>query len=153
MKKILILFSFLFVFAGLQAQKPFVIFGRVPSDLFVEDTADRTIKATGTFLWSLDAIVSGAEITFNKETNGFETSFLEGVGGAFGYKHYKPINEIPVSNWGISAGVLTKVKLNDIVQTRMKVALLFSFYNLTAGPVYTFVDNQIGLLVGANIQF
>jgi len=139
----------------LVAQKPFVFFGNAPQDLFTgELTIDRTVKATGTFLWSLDAVVSGAEITFDKAENVFQTAFLSGVGGAVGYKHYKPLADgTPVSNWGVSGAVLTKVRLNDVVQTRMKVAVLVNLYNFTAGPVYTFGENKLGLLVGANIQF
>jgi hypothetical protein len=150
MKKLL--FLLLLIPIGLQAQKPFVIFGNAPKDLFTaEPTADRTVRVNGTFLWSLDAVVSGAEITLNE--GAFETAFLSGVGGAVGYKFYKPTETGPVSTWGLNLALLTKVKLNDIVQTRMKVALLVNVYNLTAGPVYTFVDNKIGLLVGANINF
>lgn len=84
----------------------------------------------------------------------YETSFLSGVGGAVGYKHYKPLADgTPISNWGVSGAVLTKVKLNDIVQTRIEVAVLANVYNVTAGPVYIFGENKIGLLVGANISF
>jgi hypothetical protein len=152
MKKLLITITFLFCLISIQAQKPFVLFGNVDKDLFSPDlTADRTVRATGDFLWSLDAVVSGAEITLVDNT--FVTSLLSGVGAAVGYKFYKLINEQPVSTWGINLALLTKVKLNDIVDTRMKVALLANVYNFTLGPVYTFKDNQIGLLVGANIQF
>jgi hypothetical protein len=151
MKKLLI--AILLVTTSLvNAQKPFVLFGHAPKDLFT--SGDRTIKATGTFLWSLDAVVSGAEITLNKETSTFETAFLSGVGGAVGYKHYKPLADgTPLSNWGLNLAILTKVKLNDIVDTRMKIALLANVYNFTAGPVFTFKDNRLGLLVGANINF
>lgn len=151
MKRILLLVTVILVTINLGAQKPFVFFGNIPSDLF---TVDRDIKATGTFLWSLDAAVSAAEITFNRDANIFETSFLSGVGGAIGYKHYKPLADgSPITDWGINLALLTKVKLNDIVQTRMKLALLASIYNITAGPVYTFGDKKMGLLVGANIAF
>jgi hypothetical protein len=154
MKKTILLLLLL-IPIGLLAQKPFVFFGHVPDNLFTEEqSADRTIKATGTFLWSLDAVVSGAEITLNKETSTFETAFLSGVGGAIGYKFYKPSEDgIPISTWGINLALLTKVKLNDIVDTRMKLALLANLYNITAGPVYTFGDNKLGLLIGANINF
>jgi hypothetical protein len=151
MKKLLLLL-FLLLPLTVMAQKPFVLFGHAPADLFTSETVDRTIKATGTFLWSLDAVVSGAEITLTEGV--FETSFLSGVGGAIGYKFYKPdANGLPVSTWGLNLALLTKVKLNEIVQTRMKIALLANIYNITAGPVYTFGENKIGLLVGANIQF
>jgi hypothetical protein len=96
---------------------------------------------------------TGYSITLNKETKAFETAFLSGVGGAIGYKFYKPIDGIPVSTWGINLALLTKVKLNDVIDTRMKLALLANLYNITAGPVYTFGDNRLGLLIGANIYF
>jgi hypothetical protein len=155
MKKIILLLFGMLLIGNLSAQKPFVFFGHIPDNLFTaEQTADRTIKVTGTFLWSLDAVVSGAEITINKETKTFETAFLSGVGGAVGYKNYKPLTDgTIVSNWGVSLAILTKVKLNDIIDTRMKLALLANLYNITAGPVYTFGDNKLGLLVGANINF
>ena len=148
-------FIFLLAFTlTISAQKPFVMFGHVPSDLFTNPTVDRDIRASGVFLWSLDAVVSGAEITLNKEANTFETAFLSGVGAAIGYKNHKllPDGSI-VSNFGVNVALLTKVKLNEIVDTRMKLALLANVYNFTLGPVYTFGDNKIGLLVGANLSF
>ena len=156
MKRLILFIAILFVTINLAAQKPFVVFGNAPSDLFRgELTTDRDSRINnGVFLWSLDAVVSGAEITFNKDESVFQTAFLSGVGGALGYKHYKPNSDLePVSDWGVSGAILTKVKLNDIVQTKMKVALLVNLYNFTAGPVFTFGENKLGLLVGANIVF
>lgn len=155
MKKILLLLLFAFVFAFNYAQKPFVLFGNAPQDLFKFDTADRDTKLNnGVFLWSLDAVVSGAEITFNRDESFFETRFLSGVGGAVGYKHYKPAADgTPYSDWGVSGALLTKVKINDVVRTGLEVAVLANVYNFTAGPVYIFSEKKLGLLVGANIQF
>lgn len=154
MKKALIILL-LFISVASYAQRPFVVFGNVPENIFKgEPTADRTFLSEGTFLWSLDAVVSGAEITFNKEKSLFETSFLSGVGGAVGYKHYKPLADgTPVSNWGVSGALLTKVKLNDVIRTGIEIAVLANVYNFTAGPVYIFSDKKLGLLVGANISF
>lgn len=153
MKKFIIIVLLLVATLPILAQKKgFVLFGNAPTDLFIN--ADKSIKATGTFLWSLDAVVSGAQITFNKEESFFETSFLSGVGGAVGYKHYKPLADgTPISDWGVSGAVLTKVKLNEVVETNIEVAILANVYNITAGPVYIFGENKLGLLVGANINF
>jgi hypothetical protein len=155
MKKLLLILICIILTGMISAQKPFVFFGRIPSNLFAEEMTGKTIKPSGIFLWSLDAVVSGAEITFNKETNVFETSFLSGVGGAIGYKNYKLLSDgtTIISNWGLSLAILTKVKLNDVTNTRMKLALLANLYNITAGPVYTFGDNRVGLLIGATINF
>lgn len=154
MKKYLIVLL-LFISVASFGQKPFVIFGNVPENIFKgEPTADRTLLSEGTFLWSLDAVVSGAEITFNKEKSVFETSFLSGVGAAVGYKHYKPLADgTPISDWGVSGALLTKVKVNEVVRTGIEIAILANVYNFTAGPVYIFSDKKIGLLVGANISF
>lgn len=154
MKKILFILAGIILSGTLMAQKPFVLFGHVPKNLFVGETADKNIRATGDFLWSLDAVVSGAEITFNREESVFETSFLSGVGAAVGYKFYKPLEDgTSVSTWGVSAALLTKVKLNEVVMTGMEAAVLVNVYNFTAGPVYLFNEKKLGLLVGANIQF
>jgi hypothetical protein len=100
----------------------------------------------------LDAVVSGAEITYNE--GAFETKFLSGVGGAIGWKHYKPLPDgTPVSDWGLNLAVLTQVQVNETIRTGMEIALLANLYNITAGPVYIFNDKKIGLLVGANITF
>lgn len=152
MKKLILLLLVIVITVTIQAQKPFVLFGHAPKDLFASETVDRTIKASGTFLWSLDAVVSGAEITLQDNT--FVTSLLSGVGGAVGYKFYKPLADgTPVSTWGVNLAVLTKVKINDIIDTRMKLALLANVYNFTAGPCFTFKDNKFSLLVGTSISF
>lgn len=152
MKKLLLLISFLFILTGIEAQV--VLFGHVNKELFTTElTADRTVRANGVMLWSLDAVVQGAEITYDKEASLLKTSFLNGVGAAFGYKFYKLVNDVPVSTFGINVALLTKITINDIVDTRMKIALLANVYNFTLGPVFTFKDNQIGLLVGTTIQF
>ena len=54
---------------------------------------------------------------------------------------------------GASLAVLTNVKIDEAVDTKLKLALLAHVYNFTAGPTYTFVDNKVGLLVGATIAF
>jgi hypothetical protein len=153
-KLVTIVFAFV-LSVGLFAQKPFVIFGNAPDDLFTaEKYKSRGILDSGTFLWSLDAVVSGAEISFNKEGSVFDTSFLSGVGGAVGYKHYKPVADgLPVSDYGVNLAVLTKVQIGEVVSTKLKLALLANVYNFTLGPSFTFGDNRFGLLVGANINF
>jgi len=153
MRRLLFLLAGVLLSGTLMAQKPFVVFGHVPK-VFGSETVDRTVKATGDFLWSLDAVVSGAQITFNNETDVFETSFLSGVGGAIGYKFYKPLEDgSAISTWGVSGALLTKVKLNEVVETGLEAAILLNVYNFTAGPVYIFGDKKLGLLVGANISF
>jgi len=153
MKRLFIILACMLSFGVLQAQRPFVIFGNVDKNIFSE-TADSERAINGIFLWSLDAVVSGAEITYNKEASVFETKFLSGVGGAVGWKHYKPLPDgTPVSDWGVNLAVLTQVQINETVRTGMELAVLANLYNLTAGPVYIFNDKKIGLLVGANINF
>lgn len=154
MKKIMFLLAGIMLSGIMMAQKPFVVFGHVPKNIFIGDTADKNIRSTGDFFWSLDAVVSGAEITFNRDVSVFETSFLSGVGAAVGYKFFKPLDDgTAVATWGISGALLTKVKVNDTIRTGLEAALLVNLYNFTAGPVYLFSDKKIGLLVGANIQF
>jgi len=151
MRKLIIILACMLSFGVLQAQRPFVIFGNVDKNIF-SDTADSQKAINGVFLWSLDAVVSGAEITYNNDA--FETKFLSGVGGAIGWKHYKPLPDgTPISDWGVNLAVLTQVQINETVRTGMEVAVLANLYNLTAGPVYIFNDKKIGLLVGANINF
>ena len=87
MRRLLFILAGLVLCGTLSAQ--FVIFGNVPKDIFPV-SADSDKAVNGVFLWSLDAVVSGAEITYNKEASVFETKFLSGVGGAVGWKHYKP---------------------------------------------------------------
>jgi len=91
MKKLLFLIAGLVLCGTLSAQ--FVIFGNVPKDIF-PTSADSDKAVNGVFLWSLDAVVSGAEITYNNDA--FETKFLSGVGGAIGWKHRK-VNT-PITN-------------------------------------------------------
>jgi len=149
MKKLLFLIAGLVLCGTLSAQ--FVIFGNVSKDIFPV-SADSDKAVNGVFLWSLDAVVSGAEITYNNDA--FETKFLSGVGGAIGWKHYKPLPDgTPISDWGVNLAVLTQVQINETVRTGMEVAVLANLYNITAGPVYIFNDKKIGLLVGANINF
>ena len=149
MKKLVTIIFALAFCAGLSAQ--FVIFGNVPKDIFPV-SADSDKAVNGVFLWSLDAVVSGAEITYNNDA--FETKFLSGVGGAVGWKHYKPLPDgTPISDWGVNLAVLTQVQINETVRTGMELAVLANLYNLTAGPVYIFNDKKICLLVGANIAF
>lgn len=151
MKKLLFLIAGLVLCGTLSAQ--FVIFGNVPRDIFPQ-TADSDKAVNGVFLWSLDAVVSGAEITYNKEARLFETKFLSGVGGAVGWKHYKPLPDgTPISDWGVNLALLTQVQINETVRTGMEIAILANLYNITAGPVYIFNDKKVGLLVGANINF
>ena len=47
---------------------------------------DKGILDNTNTLWSLDAVVSGAEITFNTGASYFETHVLSAVGGAVGIK-------------------------------------------------------------------
>ena len=151
MKKLVTIIFALAFCAGLSAQ--IVIFGNVPKDIFPV-SADSDKAVNGVFLWSLDAVVSGAEITYNKEASVFETKFLSGVGGAFGWKHYKPLPDgTPVSDWGINLAVLTQVQVNETIRTGMEVAVLANLYNITAGPVYILNEKKLGLLVGANLTF
>lgn len=153
MKKVVTIFFAIILSVGLFAQKPFVIFGNVSKDIFSE-TADSERAINGVFLWSLDAVVSGAEITYNKEASVFETKFLSGVGGAVGWKHYKPLPDgTPISDWGVNLALLTQVQINETVRTGMEVAILANLYNITAGPVYIFNEKKLGLLVGANLNF
>lgn len=151
MKKLVTIIFALAFCAGLSAQ--FVIFGNVPKDIF-PTSADSDKAVNGVFLWSLDAVVSGAEITYNKEASLFETSFLSGVGGAVGWKHYKPLPDgTPVSDFGFNLALLTQVKVNEVVKTGMEIAVLANLYNITAGPVYIFNEKKLGLLVGGTISF
>ena len=153
MKKLFFVLACLLMTGIVSAQKQFVIFGNVPKDIFPQ-TADSERAVNGVFLWSLDAVVSGAEITYNKDESMFETRFLSGVGAAGGWKHYKQLPDgTPVSDWGINLAVLTQVKIDDVVRTGMEVAVLANLYNITAGPVYIFNDKKFGLLVGVNLVF
>lgn len=151
MKKLILL---LLVIVSTTAQAQFVLFGHAPKDYFKEPTTDQTRRLNGDFLWSLDAVVSGAEITYNKELSIFETKFLSGVGGAIGWKHYKPLPDLtPVSDYGFNLAILTQVRINETIRTGMEIALLVNVYNFTAGPVYIFNEKKIGLLVGGAINF
>lgn len=153
MKKFIIIFLLLVATLPIFAQKKGVaIFGHAPSGLFINE--DKSIKGTDTFLWSLDAVVSGPIITLNNTDGYFKTSGLIGAGGAFGYKHYKPlVDGTPICDWGVSAAVLTNVKINETVKTGIIITALVNVYNLTLGPAYLFQDKKLGLLVGANLTF
>lgn len=151
MKKLVTIFFALVLSVGLFAQKPFVVFGHVND---VPNLVDRGILDNTNTLWSLDAVVSGAEITLNSGESYFETHVLSAVGGAVGIKKFR-LNEdgTLTPTVGASFAVLTSVKIDEVVDTRLKLALLAHVYNFTAGPTYTFVDNKVGLLVGATIAF
>ena len=151
MKKILFFLAGVLLCGSLSAQM--VIFGNAPKNIFAE-TADSDRAVNGVFLWSLDAVVSGAEITYNKEASVFETKFLSGVGGAIGWKHYKPLPDgTPISDFGFNLALLTQVQVNETIRTGMELALLANVYNFTAGPVYIFNEKKLGLLVGSSINF
>jgi hypothetical protein len=151
MKKLVTIIFALVLSVGLFAQKPFVVFGHVND---VPQLVDRGILDNTNTLWSLDAVVSGAEITFNTGASYFETHVLSAVGGAVGIKKFK-LNEdgTLTPTVGASFAVLTAVKIDEVVDTRLKLALLAHVYNFTAGPTFTFTDNKVGFLVGTSIQF
>lgn len=151
MKKLVTIIFVLLIGAVTMAQKPFVVLGHVEN---IPELRERGILDNTNVLWSLDAVVSGAEITFNSGSSYFETSVLSGVGGAVGIKKFK-LNEdgTLTPTVGASFAVLTSVKVNEVVDTRLKLALLAHVYNFTAGPTFTFTDNKVGFLVGATIAF
>ena len=151
MKKLVTIIFALVLSVGLFAQKPFVVFGHVND---VPKLVDRGILDNTNTLWSLDAVVSGAEITFNSGATYFETHVLSAVGGSVGIKKFR-LNEdgTLTPTVGASFAVLTSVKIDEVVDTRLKLALLAHVYNFTAGPTFTFVDNKVGFLVGTSIQF
>ncbi len=157
MKKLILILTGILFCSIIYAQKPFVLLGHAPDNLFTKQTHIRGITATGAFLWSLDAIIGGFELNYDPDSTRFNGSLLSAVGAAAGYKHYKPSADgTPVSDWGINLGIMTKVKINETIQTKLKIALLGNYYNLMAGPVYTPSEirgKKFGLLVGANIQF
>jgi hypothetical protein len=145
MKK-LILFSSIILFSiSVSAQKPFVLFGNFPVKY---TSVDRDIKLKGEFLWSLDMVISGFEINYVDKA--FKTTVLSGAGAAIGYKHY---TADLISNWGVGLAVMTKFEGLEETWSRLKLGLLFSVYNITAGPSYTIGNKYPGLLVGANIRF
>jgi hypothetical protein len=124
--------------------------------LFTSETVDRSIKATGTFLWSLDAIIGGFELNWNKETKNLDGTLMTAAGMVAGYKHFKPDVDGPVSDWGVHLGIMTKVKINETMQAKIKIPLLVSYYNFMGGPVFTPSETngkKIGLLIMASIQF
>lgn len=151
MKRFVTIIFALLLSVGLFAQKPFVVFGHVNN---VPELVDKNILDNTNVLWSLDAVVSGAEITLNSGESYFETHVLSAVGGAVGIKKFK-LNEdgTLTPTVGASLAVMTNVKIDEAVDTKLKLALLAHVYNFTAGPTYTFVDNKVGLLVGATIAF
>lgn len=151
MKRFVTIVFALVLSVGLFAQKPFVVFGHVSN---VPELVDKNILDNTNVLWSLDAVVSGAEITLNSGESYFETHVLSAVGGAVGIKKFKlNVDGTLTPTVGASLAVLTNVKIDEAVDTKLKLALLAHVYNFTAGPTYTFVDNKVGLLVGATIAF
>ena len=150
--KILILILLCVTLSGvMMAQKPFSVFGHVQN---LPELKTRGILDNTNTLWALDAVVSGVEVTFNNVDTYFETKVLSGVGAAVGIKKFKVNADSTVTTtFGASLALLTSVKLNEIVDTKLKVALLAHVYNFTAGPTFTLGDNKFGLLVGATINF
>lgn len=156
MKRFLFAIILVTITFALQAQKPFVIFGHATKNPFqTEQTADRNTRLNnGICLWSFDAVVSGFEITFNGDESYFEKRLLSGAGGAIGYRFYKPNGAgEPVTKWGINLALMTKVDVLDATVGGTKLALLPNYYNLMAGPCWTFEDKKLSFIIGANIQF
>ena len=155
MKRIPILLLFLAFTIASFGQSPVVLFGHAPNNFFSkEQTADRAYIGEKNFLWSFDAIVTGPQISLDKVTNTIKTEILAGTGFAFGYKHFKMAQDSSaVSDWGISIAGLTNVKLNDVVNTHLEVAVLANIYNFIIGPAFIFKENKIAFIAGATIKF
>src|SRR5574344_1010284 len=107
MKRLLIVLS-LILAVTLPVSAQFVIFGNVPKDIF-PTTADSDKAVNGVFLWSLDAVVQGFVVMKDNVLNDIVTRPMVGAGAAAGWKHYKMVNDDPVSDWGINIALLTTV--------------------------------------------
>ncbi len=152
MKKLLTILSIMLLAVTVSAQKPIAVFGHTEN--IAPKLAQRGLLDNTQTVFSFDAVVTGAQVTFNNEDKYFKTSALSGAGFAIGIKKFKTNADSTITTtFGASVAVMTSVRLDEVVQTKMQIALLAHVYNLTAGPVYIIGDNKFGLLVGAALKF
>lgn len=152
MKKLILLLSIILISITTLAQRPIIVFGHSPDNYFSKN--ERALTLPKNFSWSIDAVVTGIQISKDPVTSVPVTQFLSGAGFAFGYKHTRlaPDSSI-VADWGINIAGLTNIKVDDIVNTHLEIALLANIYQFTFGPAYIFKENKFAFLTGVTINF
>jgi len=146
MKRLLIIFTFLFIGIGLSAQ----FFKPVPRDLFsAELSADRTVKGNSVWLLRPAITVTAVQWNWDKESKQFSASAFQSAGMGLGWQHFRPISATdptPYTDYGANALLLLGADISG--------AITFSGLGiLNLGVLYNFTQKVPGILAGVQLKF
>jgi hypothetical protein len=147
MKKLIILFAIFFVTINLAGQG---FFKPVPNDLFsAEQTADRTIKGTSTWLFRPAITVTAVQWNWDKDSKMFNAQAFQSAGLGIGYQHFtttSATDPTPFSNYGANLLLL--------LGTDVSVAGTFTGFGIVnLGVLYNFTQKAPGILCGVQLKF
>ena len=163
MKRLIIVLSFLFIIAGLSAQKWDYLYGNLPDNLFKPvksfdglQTIDRIAKSNSVWFFKLNGNITALEVVYIKSTKTFETKTLSGAGPMISLRHYKPdVNGEAYNDFGIGAGILLGTDINKMDLTSMKAAVNLELIRyLRIGYAYAFnTENHHSILLNGTFDF
>jgi hypothetical protein len=152
MKKLIILFSFIAIFACTSAQERQVkFFAPVPNDLFKTG-----VKVVNPSVWLFRpvATITAIQLNWNKVTKKFDASALSSAGLGISYSHFIEANGLPYNNFSANAFLLLGASLENTEPANISFALTGSFMNFVSlGGLYNFQSKSFGILTGVAIKF
>jgi hypothetical protein len=155
MKKLIILFSFLFAFASMNAQS---IWRPLDKSVFkTKITTDKTVSVSQTpslWLWRISANVIATELVYNKVSKQFDSAPLSGVGPGIGYKHMTLLADGSIYNdFGVNFVALVGTDLSHITPASIKPALTINAFNFVNVGIDLINFKTVGILIGASVTF
>lgn len=152
MKK-LILFLFLTgIFAAGTSQNVSQRFFRpVDNNLFKTG-----VKAVNPSVWLFrpTVAVTAIQLTYNKDSKGFDASALNSAGFGVGYQHFVEVNGLPYNNYGFNGLLLLGADVENIEPATVSLALTGSFFTyINVGAIYNFTNKKVGILTGVTFKF
>ena len=146
MKKIIVVFVFLFVTIISQAQ----FFKPVPKDLFKTEKL-AAIENPSVWLFRPVVELTALQFTFAKPV---EVNSLSSLGTGISYQHFIEVDGEPYNNFGVNGLVLFSQNLGGIEPARLSIAVTVStlqFVNIGIG--YNLGLKQAFVLTGITYNF
>jgi hypothetical protein len=156
MKKLLIIFAFLFIGIGLSAQKWNYLARPLPENLFVEKristttglrTLPRIVEKSSVTLFKLNGAISTGALTYDSEAKKLNPDIWVGAGPILSFRKYKPDETgVAYQVFGVGAGAILGASVTEINLGALKVVLLIEIGSrFSFGYGYAVVTNTPNL--------
>jgi hypothetical protein len=134
------------------AQPKNAFFKPVSKDMFKTETGAKTVVPS---IWLLRPSfqITAVQLTWNKETKGFDSSPLSSVGAGVSYQHYVEANGTPFNNYGFNVLVLLGTDITKITPASLSVAGTFNMSVINLGVGYNIGNKVPFILTGVKLDF